>query len=61
MSAGSLEPNFRKSSYSNPNNCVEVAELGGETAVRDSQNPHTGILRLPSSEWVALLHVTARR
>ncbi|MGQ4266861.1 DUF397 domain-containing protein [Nocardiopsis changdeensis] len=59
MSAGVFEPNFRKSSYSDRSDCVEVADLGGETAVRDSQNPHTGILRLPSSEWVFLLRAAA--
>ncbi|MFY7068309.1 DUF397 domain-containing protein [Nocardiopsis changdeensis] len=60
MSAGSLEPNFRKSSYSaTANDCVEVADLGGDTAVRDSQNPDAGLLRLPSSEWVFLLRAAA--
>ncbi|WP_306370177.1 DUF397 domain-containing protein [Nocardiopsis sp. CC223A] len=47
---------FRKSSYSQPTgNCVEVADLRGATAVRDSQNPSAGYLLLPATEWAALL------
>ena len=39
-STDSAKLNFRKSSYSNPNNCVEVADVpGGDAAVRDSMNP----------------------
>jgi hypothetical protein len=60
MRAGVFQPNFRKSSYSDRSDCVEVADLGGETAVRDSQNPDAGLLRLPSSEWVSLLRAAAR-
>ncbi|MFY7068312.1 DUF397 domain-containing protein [Nocardiopsis changdeensis] len=61
MSAGGFEPNFRKSSYSDRSNCVEVADLGGETVVRDSRNPDAGLFHLPSSEWVSLLRAAARR
>ena len=47
---------FRKSSHSNPQNCVEVADVpGGSAAVRDSQNPGAGHFILPSSEWSAFL------
>lgn len=48
---------WRKSSYSNPDGpqCVEVAELGGETAVRDTQNRGRGHLTYPRTEWAALL------
>lgn len=47
---------FRKSSYSNPSNCVEVADVpGGDAAVRDSQNPDQGHFLLPGAEWSALL------
>lgn len=43
---------FRKSSYSNPNNCVGAADVpGGDAAVRDSQNPDDGYFLLPSREW----------
>lgn len=52
---------FRKSSYSNPSNCVEVADVGeGHTAMRDSQNPGQGYFLLPGSEWGALLRVLRR-
>ena len=47
---------FRKSSYSNPQNCVEYADAGdGTAAMRDSQNPHEGHFLLPGAEWGALL------
>ncbi|MBV2364977.1 DUF397 domain-containing protein [Streptomonospora nanhaiensis] len=50
-------PEFRKSSYSTPNsqNCVEVADLTGAAAVRDSQNPEQGHLEFVASEWQAFL------
>lgn len=57
-STESTELAFRKSSYSNPSNCVEVADApGGDAAVRDSQNPGDGYFLLPGSEWGALLSV----
>lgn len=54
---GSPELKFRKSSYSNPQNCVEVADLHGmpAAAVRDSQYPHLGHFVIPGSEWAAFL------
>ncbi|MBB6121909.1 DUF397 domain-containing protein [Nocardiopsis algeriensis] len=52
---------FRKSSYSNPQNCVEVADLpGGDAAVRDSQNPELGHFTIPGAEWSALLGAVRR-
>ncbi|GAA1447155.1 DUF397 domain-containing protein [Nocardiopsis tropica] len=51
-------PIFRKSSYSNPSNCVEFADAGEGTAVvRDSQNPEAGHFLLSGREWSALLSV----
>jgi len=53
---------FRKSSYSNPNNCVEVADVpGGDAAVRDSMNPLEGHFVVPGKEWSALLYAVRRQ
>jgi hypothetical protein len=47
---------FRKSSYSNPSNCVEVADTPSRgAAVRDSMHPAAGHLLLEGREWAALL------
>ena len=48
---------FRKSSYSGArgDNCVEVADAPGLSAVRDTQNRDAGHLSFSSSEWSALL------
>lgn len=50
---------FRKSSYSQPQgqNCVEVADLPGASAVRDTQNRQLGHLAFSSTEWAALLRI----
>lgn len=46
---------FRKSSYSGSgNNCVEVADVPGASAVRDTQNRQAGHLMFDSAEWNAL-------
>ncbi|WP_046469948.1 DUF397 domain-containing protein [Allosalinactinospora lopnorensis] len=47
---------FRKSSYSaTRNECVEVADAPGVSAVRDSTRPDAGHLAFPSVEWAALV------
>lgn len=48
---------WRKSSYSTDTgqNCVEVADLPGAIAVRDSQHPDGGHLMFPAVEWAGLL------
>ena len=48
---------WRKSSYSNPDGpqCVEVAEMGGEAVVRDTQNRGLGHLAYPQIEWASFL------
>ncbi|MEU3015945.1 DUF397 domain-containing protein [Nocardiopsis sp. NPDC007018] len=51
---------FRKSSYSSTaQECVEVADVPGVSAVRDTQHRDLGALAFPSSEWQALID-TAR-
>ncbi|GAB3208579.1 hypothetical protein GCM10027294_19620 [Marinactinospora endophytica] len=47
-------PDFRKSSHSRRNDCVEIADLFGAAAVRDSQNPD-GHLIFPAGEMAAFL------
>ncbi|GAA1994495.1 DUF397 domain-containing protein [Nocardiopsis rhodophaea] len=48
---------FRKSSYSQGGreDCVEVADLTGGAALRDSKHPHLGHLAFSASEWRAFL------
>lgn len=51
-----MKPEFRKSSYSNASqNCVEVADMPGASAVRDSKRPEAGHLEFPAAEWQAFL------
>lgn len=51
------QPSWRKSSYSQPagDDCVEVAELLGSCALRDSKDPDGPRLTLPPRVWAALL------
>ena len=46
-------PQWRKSSYSNGTGgeCVEVAESGGGTAVRDSKVPHGARIAVRRAAW----------
>ncbi|GAA1447153.1 DUF397 domain-containing protein [Nocardiopsis tropica] len=62
MSETSRTMKFCKSSYSGATtqNCVEVADLPGTAAVRDSQNRDLGMIAFPSSEWAALLSTATR-
>ena len=49
---------WRKSSRSNGNggaNCVEVAVLEAEVAVRDSKDPHGPALVFAAAEWDAFV------
>ncbi|MDA8371803.1 MAG: DUF397 domain-containing protein [Nocardiopsaceae bacterium] len=47
---------WRTSSYSGANeNCVEVADLPGAAAVRDSKHPDTAHLTFSAAEWAAFL------
>lgn len=51
------EATWRKSSYSNNGDCVEVADLdGGSTGIRNSNHPDRGTLVLDSTglaAWIA--------
>jgi hypothetical protein len=52
------EPRWRKSSRSNGGvngNCVEVADLGTATAIRDSKNPAGPSLIIPAHQWSGFL------
>lgn len=50
---------WRKSSYSNPHNCVEVAQVAGGVAVRDSKNPSRAPLLFDDGEWQAFVQGAA--
>ena len=50
---------WRKSSHSNPHNCVEVACVEGGVAVRDSKNPSRAPLLFDDSEWQAFVQGAA--
>jgi hypothetical protein len=52
---------WRKSSYSNADGgqCVEVAPLvNGGVAIRDSKDPHSGVLTFTAAEWRAFVNGT---
>lgn len=46
---------WHKSTFSQPDNCVEVARVRGHFAVRDSKNPQGGALVFDSAEWAAFV------
>jgi Domain of unknown function (DUF397) len=53
---------WRKSSHSGSgNNCVEVAEVAGARAVRDSKNPDGGHLIFGPDAWQAFITDVKRR
>ncbi|MDE3724389.1 DUF397 domain-containing protein [Nocardiopsis sp. N85] len=51
---------FRKSSHSQPQNCVEVADLPGGSAIRDTQNREAGHLMFAQGEWAGLISSVRR-
>ncbi|MFB8768809.1 DUF397 domain-containing protein [Nocardiopsis alba] len=54
--------NFRKSSYSGgrTDNCVEVADTPGTSAIRDTKRRTDGHLPFPTNEWAAFLTTLTR-
>jgi hypothetical protein len=46
---------WRKSTRSMNGNCVEVALLGGQVAVRDSKNQLGPVLLFTLAEWAAFI------
>jgi Domain of unknown function (DUF397) len=46
---------WRKSSRSGYNGCVEVAFVGGQVAIRDSKDPQGAVLVFNSIEWRAFI------
>jgi hypothetical protein len=55
MKVDSSTPEWRKSSHSGNNGCVEVAAVGDQVAVRDSKDPEGGVLVFTDREWRAFL------
>jgi hypothetical protein len=50
-----LSADWRKSSFSDTNGCVEVALLNGRVAVRDSKDRNGPVLEFEPSAWAAFL------
>lgn len=50
---------WRTSSFSQNENCVEVADLPGRTAVRDTEHRDQALV-FPSGEWQALVEAAKR-
>jgi len=46
---------WRKSSHSGPSNCAEVAQVGADVLMRDSQDPDGPVLVFGPVAWVAFL------
>lgn len=46
---------WRRSSTCHDDSCVEVARAGREVLVRDSSDPDSKVLIIPSAEWEAFL------
>ncbi|WP_020668982.1 DUF397 domain-containing protein [Amycolatopsis nigrescens] len=59
LTADLIDASWRKSSYSSGagqgGDCVEVAFVGAEVAVRDSKTPAAGALLFSVEAWRALL------
>jgi hypothetical protein len=51
---------FRKSSFSEAGNCVEVASGSGSVLIRDSKHRNEEILLFPSSAWEEFIQAIHR-
>lgn len=49
------EASWRTSTYTQQQNCVEVADVPGVSAVRDTKNRNRGHLEFQSPEWQAFV------
>jgi hypothetical protein len=52
---GSSYGKWRKSSYSNVGNCVEVARFSDRRGLRDSKNPAGHVLLVPTSAYTEFI------
>lgn len=46
---------WHTSTFCAAGNCIQVAEIDGSIAVRDSKNPQGPVLRYSPAEWQAFL------
>ncbi len=49
------KPRWRKSSHSQPDNCVELTFVDGAVLVRDSHDRDGNILAIPVENWTRFL------
>ncbi|GGJ88076.1 hypothetical protein GCM10011583_19400 [Streptomyces camponoticapitis] len=63
MTPSPTEPQWRKSSYSNGagGECVEIADLSGVTAVRDSKVPSGPRIAVRHAAWGAFVGALRQR
>lgn len=54
------KPVWRKSSHSQPDNCVELAFAGDSVLVRDSKDRDGQILAIPVENWTRFLDQVLR-
>ncbi|MEU6129776.1 DUF397 domain-containing protein [Saccharopolyspora sp. NPDC047091] len=50
-----MSENWRKSSYSGGNNCVEVDQGSGRTAIRDTKDTASHRLTTTATQWAGFL------
>ncbi|GAA3356289.1 DUF397 domain-containing protein [Saccharopolyspora gregorii] len=50
-----MPENWRKSSYSGGNNCVEIGRIGGRAAIRDTKAPDSARLTTTDTQWTDFL------